>query len=166
MLTEALSHKMDIFNLSLSGSDTTTALLRLRLVAKHAPVDAVILSLSLPNESFNVALFKKNISQLRQNINALPAVPIIATPYPVNNVNSAVRAMYDDVVAFIKKEFRYHIDFYTNVHDGTGSWPTGLYEDDVHPNTEGHRKMFEAIDVDAIRNIVLGEFDKRRIFAK
>lgn len=39
------------------------------------------------------------------------------------------------------------IDFITPLDDGVGRWRVGLMADPGHPNTEGHRVMFKAIDM-------------------
>jgi hypothetical protein len=33
------------------------------------------------------------------------------------------------------------------VDDGKGHWPQGCYADASHPNQQGHKKMFDAIDL-------------------
>ena len=111
---------MRVLNCSISGMDTTSALSLFDDNVSLFKPYAVIISLSLPNEGFDVFSHKKNLSALVAKIKSIKAVPIICSPYPCDACEHGGHFLrkFLDVCEFLKSmEGIKIIDFWTNVQD-------------------------------------------------
>jgi len=152
MLGQHLTPKGMIFkNLAVSGSDTRETMYQLKKAALLKP-KIVIIGLSIANEGLNVKLFLSGMSLLISEIKKMDAVPIVGNVYPNNyygveeyklllNTNNELKKW--------KEENKFHslLDFLSTTDDGYGHWLPGTFSDASHPNSNGHKLMFDSIDL-------------------
>jgi len=159
LLEKQLEDDWEVINFSESGSDTKRARQRLDIV-KQTQAKVVIISLSLANEGFNnpnvVTQFTTNLRKLVDDIQAMKSIVVVGGVYP-NGFARQFPWMYDRMKqanAIIAQWSDVDmIDFMSTTNDGdTGAWREGEYEDPSHPNTKGHKAMFEAIDLSIFDN--------------
>ena len=160
-LASALGDEARVVNLAQSGLSTRLALHH--LVPRLVPdTRLVLVSLSLPNEGLMLKEFEAGILKLSQAIRRkCPDAKIaLCGPYPCNECRHSphVRAMFDDLVQWFQnlptETADLFIDFFSSVHNGQGGWRDGEFEDSVHPNAEGQKRMFDAIDLGAVRALL------------
>ncbi|CAJ1424627.1 unnamed protein product, partial [Effrenium voratum] len=127
--------------------------------------DVVVLSLSLGNEGLAMAqphealaLEKRYAAGLRDLTRRLRKLRprarlVLGGPYP----NNGYELHHLQVLERIREqmssweEVDHVIDFLQPcIHDGKGRWLPETWEDDGHPNDQGHRLMFECLDVNAV----------------
>ncbi len=124
-------------------------------IAPIAP-DIVILALSLGNEGLAYCAphhrravqrrFESGIQQLLRMIESIGAYPILGGLYPHGDYTAdhawLLRDTHERMQAFGVPV----LNWLDAVDDGQGRWKPGLWFDPAHPNSEGQRLMYEAID--------------------
>jgi len=126
----------------------------------------ILLSLSLGNEGLPYEHSDQRMKRVEQHyLRALHSTVIklrqkspgarlvLGGPYPNDNYGQAHLDVLHRVVATMQtwNEVDHVINFLQPcVHDGQGRWRTGSNRDPGHPNTQGHRQMFECLDISAI----------------
>lgn len=159
LLGEALSNSYDVEVVNVSQSGANTAVTKERFESNVLPwnPDIVIIALSLGNEGLAHCppnerraaqfRFEQGLLDLLRMVVKAGAAPMLGGVYPNGDY---IRETYD-----MLKETRHTMstwgvpvfDWLDALDDGCGRWKTGLFFDHAHPNSEGHRKMFECINL-------------------
>ncbi|WP_446718008.1 DUF1796 family putative cysteine peptidase [Crocosphaera sp. Alani8] len=147
-----------LVNVSLSGSNVTTTIDRFSEVVTPENPDIVIIALSLGNEglahcppherSAIQRRFESGLQQLVKMTQDLGAVPILGSLYPNGDYNAEHYWLLQDTHQRMLGWGVPLLDWLAVLDDGQGRWKQGTSFDPAHPNTEGHRLMYEAIDLD------------------
>lgn len=126
------------------------------LVACEQP-HIVIVALSLGNERLATCAvherravqrrFECGLLQLIRMIRALGARPMLGGVYPHGDYTSEHYALLQETHQRMLDWGVPVFDWLAALDDGTGRWQAQLRSDPAHPNTLGHRTMFEAIDL-------------------
>mmetsp|Transcript_54156 Transcript_54156/g.164593 ORF Transcript_54156/g.164593 Transcript_54156/m.164593 type:complete len:220 (-) Transcript_54156:46-705(-) len=138
-------------------------------VDRAAELDIVILSLSLGNEGLSscatqdecdrlAAGYTRGLLEIARTVRGQlrpGARLVLGGPYPNLGYREehlkAVQGVRDAIASW--EEVDYVIDFLRRplLESGTGGrWGDGLASDPGHPNTEGHRCMFELVDQERV----------------
>jgi len=155
-LHEAYGHQL--VNVSALGANVSTTIERFAQIVIPQKPDIVILALSLGNEGFAYCppqhlravqrRFENGLQQLVKMIRELGAHPILGSVYPHRDYTpdhypllweTHHRMLTWDVPV---------LDWLGVLDDGHGRWKPGISFDPAHPNSEGHRLMYEAIALD------------------
>eukprot|EP00035_Acanthoeca_spectabilis_P002259 m.86434 g.86434 ORF g.86434 m.86434 type:complete len:498 (-) comp11462_c0_seq1:108-1601(-) len=184
MLTERLNPEIEVVNMGMPGDDTLSLARRFErslgdLDPPVGPGDAVAIALSLSNEGLAGTrakdemiglcdVYLANLLHLGMAIERLGATPIVTGVYPNDGFSSEHHAALQRVNAVLLKwgadaaagaptrtPYAYTVNFLPAVDDGSGHWKKGERADDIHPNTAGHRAMADAVDIPALRNVIL-----------
>mmetsp|Transcript_70212 Transcript_70212/g.196812 ORF Transcript_70212/g.196812 Transcript_70212/m.196812 type:complete len:215 (+) Transcript_70212:44-688(+) len=169
LLARAIEPKgVDTVNLAVSGTTVklwAAALADEELRRHVASSDVVLMSLSLGNEGLSSmraeaeagALVERYIDGyhgLAKELRRLMARPgarlVLGGPYPNNGYTSFHLQGLNKVYAAARgwKEVDYVIDFLgAPLHDSRGHWGAGLMADEGHPNEDGHRCMYDLVDL-------------------
>ena len=150
-LADALKGQFTLKNLSQGGFDTKNAL---QLVSR-IPSDAcmVIVSLSLPNEGFDLKSFQAGILKLVDSCRKQSprAVMVLCGPYPCSELNPPLLEMYEILIKWYQSiPESLYIDFWSTMKDSKGHWRPDECTDPYHPNALGQKKMFKCINVEKI----------------
>ncbi len=126
------------------------------LVEPHQP-DIVIVALSLANEGLPQATptqqariqrqFESGLLHLIERIHTLGALAIVGGLYPHQDYSPAHYAGLLHTQARMNSWGIPVLDWLPAVDDGHGHWQAGLAWDAGHPNSMGHQRMFEKIDL-------------------
>lgn len=153
-----------LVNVSQLGANVSTTIDRFGLVVTKEQPDVVIVALSLGNEGFAYCppherravqrRFESGLQQLVKMIRELGARPILGGVYPHGEYSPEHYWLLRDTHNRMLNWGVPVLDWLAAVDDGQGRWKEGTSFDPGHPNTEGHRLMYEAT---AIR---LFEMDK------
>lgn len=158
LLQEYLHKKYthQLVNFSQLGANVTTTLKRFTEVVTREKPDMVIISLSLGNEGFayckpheKKALqqrFESGLQELVKITKTLGAIPILGSVYPHNGYTqdhySLLRETHEKMLSWDVPV----LDWLDVLDNGEGRWQSGIFFDEAHPNSEGHRRMFSAMD--------------------
>ncbi|ELR98781.1 DUF1796 family putative cysteine peptidase [Gloeocapsa sp. PCC 73106] len=156
-LETVLKDRYQFVNCSFLGADVTSIISKFpRLISQEQP-DIVIISLSLGNEGLahcpreqQQALrqrFETGLQELISMTRALGAYPILGGVYPHGEYNLEHYLVLQQTRAEMFTWGVPVIDWFPLLHDGIGRWKKGIYFDPAHPNSEGHRLMYEAINL-------------------
>lgn len=156
-LGESLGQRYRLINESQLGA--TVALTHARfgeLVDRHQP-DMVIIALSLANQGFPQATltqqariqrqFESGLLHLVERTHALGALAVVGGLYPHQDYTSDHYAGLRHTQARMNSWGIPVLDWLSAVDDGHGHWQPGLAWDAGHPNSRGHQRMFESIDL-------------------
>mmetsp|Transcript_66295 Transcript_66295/g.156059 ORF Transcript_66295/g.156059 Transcript_66295/m.156059 type:complete len:321 (+) Transcript_66295:88-1050(+) len=132
-----------------------------RLVASLKP-DIVVIALSLANEGLSwrpmqeweeVSLnFKNGMRQLLHEVDKIGAKAVLGDVYPNSGYHHIQQvSLLQDAHKFLASQNVPVLDWEAALDDGHGRWRDGLMEDAGHPNSAGHEKMFQAIDLTVFR---------------
>mmetsp|Transcript_758 Transcript_758/g.1420 ORF Transcript_758/g.1420 Transcript_758/m.1420 type:complete len:327 (-) Transcript_758:228-1208(-) len=155
-LEERYNHQT--VNVAVHGYDTQHLLKDFqRLVASQKP-DYVVIGLSVANEGLSwkpmeeweaVSLsFKNGIRQLLLEIKQIGAQAVLGDVYPNGDyAHEKQLHLLKDAHEFLASQNVPVLSWLGPLDDGHGRWRDGLMNDPAHPNSHGHRKMFEAIDL-------------------
>lgn len=159
LLGEALRDKYGYFlaNLSQSGANTNATKERFMQAVCPWKPDIVIVALSLGNEGLAHCppgerraaqhRFEDGLLELLRMVVSIGAIPVLGGVYPNNDFNSDTYSMLKETRRTMSSWGVPILDWLDVLDDGRGRWKAGLFFDHAHPNSLGHRKMFEAIDL-------------------
>jgi lysophospholipase L1-like esterase len=158
-LADALQNKFghQLVNVAQIGTNVTTTRERFDQVVPAEQPDIVIIALSLGNEGLvhcppaeRYALqqhFEEGLSKLVQRVRDLGALPILGGVYPHGDYGPEHYRLLKDTQRHLQHWGVPVLDWLDALDDGQGRWQPGLAFEPAHPNSAGHRKMFEAIDL-------------------
>jgi len=164
LLGNALREKYGhvLVNCSESGASTRRSLERFDQAVASLKPNIVIISLSLGNEGFFHCPpedreklkqgFEMGIEKLVSETKRIGAQPMITGPYPNGDANAETYSMLKDTERKLRKLGEPMIQWRDAVDNGQGRWKDGIFTDSAHPNTEGHRLMFQCIDLSIFEN--------------
>ncbi len=146
-----------LVNLSELGASVSTTIARFQQVVAPQQPDIVIISLSLGNEGLAYCpphqrravqrRFESGLQQLVKMTQDLGARPMLGGVYPHGDYTPEqawlLQDTHDRMLSWGVPVF----DWLAALGDGNGRWKVGAELDLAHPNTEGHRLMYEAIDL-------------------
>ncbi len=147
-----------LVNRSLLGANVSQAIANLPQVLEEERPDIVILALSLGNEGFAKAFhshfksiqhqFERGLHQLVRRVQEFGAFPVLGSVYPHADYTPR---HYPFLLETHERMLSWGVpvlNWLTDLDNGQGQWKTGLSFDVAHPNTEGQRVMYEAINLD------------------
>jgi lysophospholipase L1-like esterase len=151
-----LGHQL--VNVSALGANVGTTIARFTTAVAPEQPDIVIIALSLGNEGFVAAIappqqraiqrrFENGLQQLIKMTRDLGAQPILAGLYPNAGYTIAHQVLMQATAQRMSHWGVPVLDWFDLLNDGQGRWQAGLSFDPAHPNTVGHRLMYEAIDL-------------------
>jgi lysophospholipase L1-like esterase len=153
-LNQTYGHQL--VNLSELGANVSTTIARFERVVTPEQPDVVIIALSPGNEGLAYSRpherravqrrFESGLQQLAKMIRELGALPILGGVYPHGDYSPEQTWLLRDTHQRMLSWDIPILDWLAVVDDGEGRWKAGTSFDAAHPNTEGHRLMFEAID--------------------
>ncbi|MBD2393901.1 DUF1796 family putative cysteine peptidase [Cyanobacterium aponinum UTEX 3222] len=159
LLKETLAEKYghQLINVSELGASVSTTIKRFESVVIPQKPDIVIIALSLGNEGFaycqpheRKALqqrFESGLQRLIQMTKEIGAIPMLGSVYPHGEYSAEHNwFLYDTHSRMLSWDVPV-LDWLTELNDGNGRFAEGLSFDVAHPNSEGHRVMFSAINV-------------------
>lgn len=151
-LSKAMAGKgVTVWNVSVIGSTTANSLDRFDRAVVPLNPDFVVLATSIMNErGFGNfpglrQLYMQNTRQLIARVQAIGAIPILATPYPNIALNPALRLQMLEISREFESEGVIVWDFWSALDDGAGRWLPGLSSDGTHVGNTGHLSLFESI---------------------
>jgi len=158
-LGEALREKYGYFLANVSQCGANTAVTKARFAEAVGPwkPDIVIIGLSLGNEGLAHCspgerralqhIFETGMLDLLRMVVAINAVPVLGGVYPNNDYCPETYEMLKETNRTMSSWGVPVLDWLSALDDGRGRWKPGTWHDHAHPNTEGHRLMFEAVDL-------------------
>eukprot|EP00184_Porphyridium_aerugineum_P002611 CAMPEP_0184707908 /NCGR_PEP_ID=MMETSP0313-20130426/37503_1 /TAXON_ID=2792 /ORGANISM="Porphyridium aerugineum, Strain SAG 1380-2" /LENGTH=904 /DNA_ID=CAMNT_0027169489 /DNA_START=52 /DNA_END=2766 /DNA_ORIENTATION=- len=161
-LKRALQQKYGhaVINLSEPGSNVARAIQRFDSEVVPLKPDFVVISLSLGNEGlFHCAPHDRNaitakflggMDRLVQMVQEAGAIPIVTGIYPNGDTNENEHGHFISMAeSHFQKRYKHRVHWLSQLADGnSGRWKEDVYTDHAHPNTEGHRIMFEQVDLE------------------
>ncbi|MEB3278599.1 MAG: DUF1796 family putative cysteine peptidase [Lyngbya sp.] len=168
-LEQALHQKYGhtLVNLSELGANVSTTIDRFPLVVAPEQPDIVIIALSLGNEGLAYCpphqhravqrRFERGLQQLVKMTKELGAMPILAGVYPNGDYKLEHHLLLRETHNRMLSWGVTVLNWLDAVDDGEGRWKPGISSDVAHPNSLGHRLMYEAI------NLSLFEIDKDQL---
>lgn len=157
LLAQALQQQYghQLVNLSDLGANVGTTIARFSQVVAPEQPDIVIIALSLGNEGLASSSprqqraiqrrFENGLQQLVKMTRELGARPILGGVYPNGGY---LLEHYNLLQETHQRMLGWGIpvlDWLAVLEDGRGRWKPGISFDLAHPNTRGHRLMYEAI---------------------
>ncbi|HIK08783.1 MAG TPA: lipase [Oscillatoriaceae cyanobacterium M33_DOE_052] len=146
-----------LVNLSELGADVTRTINRFSQTVAPQKPDVVIIALSLGNEGLAYCppyqrravqrRFESGLQQLVKMTQELGARPILGAVYPHGDYSSEHNWLLRDTHNRMLSWGVPVLNWLDAVDDGGGRWKPGTASDVAHPNMEGHRLMYEAIDI-------------------
>lgn len=146
-----------LVNVSEVGANVGTTIARFPQVVRPEAPDLVIIALSLGNEGLASSppahyrsiqrRFENGLQQLIKMTRECGAQPILGGVYPNGDYSPGHYAVLRDTQQRILSWGVPVLDWLATVDDGQGRWQPGLSFDAAHPNTTGHRRMYDAIDL-------------------
>jgi hypothetical protein len=104
--------------------------------------------------------FESGLQQLLKMTRELGSLPMLGSVYPHGEYSAEHYWLLQDTHNRMLNWGIPILDWLAAVDDGEGRWQAGISFDPAHPNTEGHRLMYEAIDLS------LFEIDKDELTKK
>ncbi|MEB3336552.1 MAG: DUF1796 family putative cysteine peptidase [Leptolyngbyaceae bacterium] len=162
-LGQALQHHYghQLVNVSEIGTNVGTTIARFPHVVVPEKPDIVIISLSLGNEGLASSppqqhrsiqrRFENGLQQLVKMTRELGALPILGGVYPNGDYSPEQYVALQDTHQRLLSWDIPVLDWLTALDNGQGRWKPGISFDSAHPNTEGHRLMYEAMDLTLFR---------------
>ncbi|MFS8861213.1 DUF1796 family putative cysteine peptidase [Synechococcus sp. H60.1] len=154
-LRERYGHR--VRNLSELGATVSRTLARFDQVVVPEQPDVVIVALSLGNEGLATALpehrravqrrFENGLRRLIEKIQNIGALPILAGVYPHGDYGPEQHLLLQETQQKMLGWGCPVFNWLPILDDGQGRWKPDLAFDPAHPNSRGHRVMFEAIDL-------------------
>jgi lysophospholipase L1-like esterase len=158
-LGQALKEKYghQLINLSQLGASVTTTINRFPHVVAPEQPDLVIIALSLGNEGLAYCppherkavqrRFERGLQQLIEMTQELGAIPILGGLYPHGDYSIEHHSLLWDTHKRMLNWGVPVLDWLAALDNGEGRWKPGISFDPAHPNSAGHRLMYEAIDI-------------------
>lgn len=162
-LGQTLQHRFghQLVNLSEIGANVSSTIARFSHVVAPEQPDIVIIALSLGNEGLATSApqqqralqrrFENGLQQLIKMTRELGALPIVAGVYPNGDYSPDHYRLLQETHQRMLRWGVPVLDWLAALEDGRGRWKPGISFDAAHPNTRGHRLMYEAIDLDLFR---------------
>lgn len=159
LLEQALQQKYGhrLVNVSESGANVSRTITRFGSVVTPEQPDVVIIALSLANEGLAFCppherraiqrRFESGLQQLVNMTRKLGALPILAGVYPNNNYSPEHYWLLQETNNRMLNWGVPVLNWLGVLDNGQGHWREGISFDPGHPNTIGHRLMYEAIDL-------------------
>ncbi|MDZ8189485.1 MAG: DUF1796 family putative cysteine peptidase [Nostoc sp. ChiSLP02] len=159
LLGQALQEKYghQVVNVSEAGANVTRTINRFASVVIPEKPDIVIIALSLGNEGLAYCLpherravqrrFESGLQQLVKMTRDLGARPILGGVYPHNDYSPEHYWLLKDTHNRMLNWGVTIFDWLAALDNGQGRWKDGISFDPAHPNTVGHRLMYECIDL-------------------
>ncbi|MFO0309915.1 MAG: DUF1796 family putative cysteine peptidase [Pseudanabaena sp.] len=155
-LKEKFGHQL--INRSQLGANVSSTIERFASVVVPEKPDLVIISLSLGNEGLAYCRphdrravqrrYESGLQQLIKMTQDLGAIPVIGGLYPNGDYNPEHNWLLRDTHHRMLRWGVPILDWLDVLDDGDGGWKSGISLDIAHPNTAGHKLMFEAINLD------------------
>lgn len=156
VLPEKYGHQL--VNRSQLGANVSSTIERFASVVVPEKPDIVIIALSLGNEGLAYSRphdrravqrrFESGLQQLIKMTQDLGAIPIIGGLYPNGDYNPEHNWLLRDTHHRMLNWGVPMLNWLDAIDNGYGGWKSGISLDIAHPNTEGHRLMFETIDLE------------------
>jgi lysophospholipase L1-like esterase len=158
-LEQALYHHYghQLINASEIGANVTRTIARFPQVVVPQRPDIVIVALSLGNEGMAYSppsqrrevqqRFETGLQTLVQMIRDIGARPILGGVYPHGDYTLDHYWLLQETHNRMLSWGVPVLNWLAALDNGRGRWRSGLSFDVAHPNTEGHRRMFDAIDL-------------------
>ncbi|PSB56360.1 DUF1796 family putative cysteine peptidase, partial [Chamaesiphon polymorphus] len=159
LLAESVRQKYGhrLINVAEAGANVGRTIERFGAAVAPEQPDVVIIALSLGNEGFAHCSphqrrsvqrrFESGLQQLIQMTRALGARPILGGVYPHGDYTPEHHWWLQDTHNRMLKWGVPLLDWLGVLDNGGGRWKAGISFDPAHPNTIGHRLMYEAIDL-------------------
>jgi lysophospholipase L1-like esterase len=159
LLGEALQQKYghQLVNMSEVGANVSRTIARFGQVVTPQKPDVVIIALSLGNEGLAYCLpherraiqrrFESGLQQLVKMTREIGARPILGGVYPNGDYKPEHYWLLQDTHNRMMNWGVSVLDWLAVVDNGQGCWKVGTSFDPAHPNTVGHRLMYEAIEL-------------------
>ncbi len=154
LLNKRYGHR--VINRSELGANTRRTLERFPDVVPPEKPDVVILALSLGNEGLAAGTpynsrgiqhgFEVGLRRLLRQCRELGVMPVLAGLYPNRNYTEQHGVLLHETQERMRAWDVPLLDWLDVLDNGKGGWQDGLSFDAGHPNTAGHKAMFEAID--------------------
>lgn len=169
LLGEALEQKYghQLVNISEAGTNVSRTIARFASDVTPEQPDVVIIALSLGNEGLAQCAphqrraiqrrFESGLQLLVKMTREIGAYPILGGVYPNNNYESEHYLLLKETHNRMLNWGLPVLDWLAAVDNGQGRWKVGTSFDPAHPNTIGHRLMYEAI------NLHLFQIDKNEL---
>jgi lysophospholipase L1-like esterase len=158
-LKEKFGHQL--INRSQLGANVSSTIERFASVVVPEKPDLVIISLSLGNEGLAYCRphdrravqrrYESGLQQLIKMTQDLGAIPVIGGLYPNGDYNPEHNWLLRDTHHRMLRWGVPILDWLDALYDGYGGWKSGISLDVAHPNTAGHKLMFEAINLDIFK---------------
>jgi lysophospholipase L1-like esterase len=158
-LKEKFGHQL--INRSQLGANVSSTIERFASVVVPEKPDLVIISLSLGNEGLAYCRphdrravqrrYESGLQQLIKMTQDLGAIPVIGGLYPNGDYNPEHNWLLRDTHHRMLRWGVPILDWLDALDDGYGGWKSGISLDVAHPNTAGHKLMFEAINLDIFK---------------
>jgi len=155
-LQEKYGHTL--INRSQLGANVTSTIERFTSVVVPEKPDIVVIALSLGNEDLAYCRphdrravqrrFESGLLQLIKMTQDIGAVPIIGGLYPHGDYTAEHNWLLRDTHARMLQWDVQMLDWLDVLDNGHGNWKSEISLDVAHPNTLGHKLMFEAIALD------------------
>ncbi|MBW4661767.1 MAG: lipase [Drouetiella hepatica Uher 2000/2452] len=154
-LQEKYGHQL--VNVSEVGATVSRTIKRFPSVVLPEQPDIIIIALSLGNEGFAYCppherravqrRFESGLQQLVKMTRQLGASPVLGSVYPHGDYAPEHNWLLRDTHSRMLTWGVPVLDWLTALDDGQGQWREGLSFDPAHPNSRGHRLMYQAIDL-------------------
>lgn len=154
-LAEAFGY--ELINVSQSGANTQATKERFEQAVCPWKPDIVVVGLSLGNEGLAHCppdqrraaqyRFEQGVLDLLRMVAGIGAVPMLGGVYPNNDFDAETYHMLKETARTMATWGVPIFDWLSALDDGQGRWRAGLYFDHAHPNSQGHQRMFESIDL-------------------
>ena len=155
-LKEKFGHQL--INRSQLGANVSSTIERFASVVVPEKPDLVIISLSVGNEGLAYCRppdrravqrrYESGLQQLIKMTQDLGAIPVIGGLYPHGDYNPEHNWLLRDTHHRMLRWGVSILDWLDVLDDGDGGWKSEISLDVAHPNTAGHKLMFEVIDLD------------------
>ncbi|WP_392533910.1 DUF1796 family putative cysteine peptidase [Nostoc sp. C117] len=158
LLGQALQQKYghQIVNVCEVGANVGRTIARFASVVTPEKPDVVIIALSLGNEGLAYCLpherraiqrrFESGLQQLVKMTRDIGARPILGGVYPNNDYSPDHHWLLQDTHNRMLSWDVTVLNWLAALDNGQGRWKDGISFDPAHPNTVGHRLMYDAID--------------------
>ncbi len=158
LLAQALQQKYGhkLVNVSEVGANVSRTIARFGSVVIPQQPDIVIIALSLGNEGLAYCppherravqrRFESGLQQLVKMTRNIGAIPILGGVYPNGDYSLEHYWLIRDTHNRMLSWGLPVLDWLAAVDDGQGRWKAGTSFDPAHPNTVGHRLMYQQID--------------------
>jgi lysophospholipase L1-like esterase len=146
-----------LINVAEVGANVSSTIARFNSVVAPENPDIVIIALSLGNEGLAHCFphqrravqrrFESGLQQLIKMTRELGAEPILGGVYPHGEYAIEHYELLQETHRHMVSWDVPVLNWLAALDDGQGRWKAGITFDPAHPNTIGHRLMYEAIDL-------------------